>query len=386
MERLLILLMIVVAGVVGFFLLRGVGPYEPQILAIVDYTSYTGQSGEADGIALVDLNPRSRTFGHILQRVPLGPGVSPHHLYFNRDGSKLYTTALGGEELYRVIVRDDRIAEVRPLDATPCALGEGLYFTEDGRKFYLTCMGADRVIAFDARTEQKLGEIEAPMPNDPYIKHPHGIAVNEKIDRMIVTNTISPKLDNPQSAVTVIELSSGRVLSTHRLAKDSEKPSAPVEVFFLPDRPIAYVTAMLAGTLWVAVWNEQTRAFDFRMVDDGTTRGQSWPLEMYVGPDGHLYVSFAQPGVVNVYNIADPTSPRLIKTLPAEPGAHHIAFSENGKYMFVQNNLLNLEKMNAGTISVVDLQSGKLVASVDSFIKRGLQPASLVLLGQRGHH
>ena len=176
------------------------------------------------------------------------------------------------------------------------------------------------------------------------------------------------------------------MLSTHLLAKDPSVPSGPVEVAFLPDRSIAFVTNMLEGTLWMAIWNEQSKEFKFKLVDDGAPRGQSWPLEIYLGPDGNLYLSWAQPGLVNVYNLKDPEAPRLIRTLPAEPGAHHIAFSDDGRYLFVQNNLLNLKKMDAGTISVVELKSGQPVATVDSFIQQGLQPASLLLLGRRGDH
>ena len=354
------------------------------ILALVDYTSQTGKAGEADGVAVVDLNPNSALFGKIMQQVSIGPEVSPHHLYYNRDGSKLYTTALGGARLYRIEMMGDRIQKVIPIDTGSCQVGEDLYFTEDGSKYYLTCMGSDMVAIFDAYTDKMIGQIQAPDPGKPYIKHPHGLAVNEKLDRMIVTETVSPQLDDPGASVTVIELSTGKVLSTHPITRDDQGRSAPVEIFFLPGQPTAYVTAMLEGSLWVGTWDESSKDFQFKMVDDLTARGQSTPLEMYMGPDGNLYVSFAQPGGVNVYDISQPLTPKFLKTLPAEAGAHHIAFSDDGKYMFVQNNLLNLEKMNAGTISVVDLETSQLTATMENFVKQGLQPASLVLLGQMG--
>jgi len=359
---------------------------EPPTLAIVDYTSQTGKPGEADGIAIVDLNPHSTTFGKVFQQVSIGEGVSPHHLYYNRDGSRLYTTALGGARLYRIDMMGDRIHQVTPIDAGPCQVGEDLYFTEDGSKFYLTCMGSSMVLVFDAHTEKLIGQIQAPAPHKPYVKYPHGIAVDESIDRMIVTETVSPALDDPGASVSVIELSTGKVLSTHSITKDGQGGTAPVEVMFLPGQHVAYVTAMFEGTLWAGMYDAYTKDFRFQMVDDLTARGQGVPLEMYVGPDGDLYVSFGVPGGVNVYDISNPMAPKLLKTLPADAGAHHIAFSKDGKQMFVQNNLLNLEKMNAGTISVVNLESGQLAATVDTLVKQGLQPASLVLLGQAYQH
>ncbi len=356
------------------------------ILAVVDYTSHTGKPGEADGLAIVDLNPHSTTFGKVFQQVSMGEGVSPHHLYYNRDGSKLYTTALGGARLYRIDMMGDRIQQVVPIDTGPCQIGEDLYFTADGSKYYLTCMGSHVVVIFDAYTDKMVGQIQAPAPNKPYVKYPHGIAVDESIDRMIVTETVSPALNDPGTSVTVIELSTGKVLSTHPITKDGQGGTAPVEVMFLPGQPIAYVTAMFEGTLWAGMWDAYTKDFRFKMVDDLTARGQGVPLEMYVEPDGYFYVSFGQPGGVNVYDISNPLAPKFVKTLPADAGAHHIAFTNDGEYMFVQNNLLNLEEMNAGTISVVNRESGKLVATMDNLVKQGLQPASLVLLGQPDHH
>lgn len=387
MDRIVLLAVVVVLGVLVFFFFQDKQvqvEYEQPILALVDYRNLS--ESVADGIAIVDFNPTSSTFGEILQRFEIGPGVLPHHLHSNRDGSKLYTSALGGEPLYRVVVEDDRIEAVVPLDAGDCLIGEDLYFADDDLTFYLTCMGSDRVLIFDAQTDQPLSEIQAPAPDKPFIRYPHGISVHEGIDRMIVTETISGDLQTPGTTVTVIEFSSGEVLSTHELLKDADIPSAPVEVMFLHDHPIAYITGMLDATIWAAIWDESTQAFEFNLVDDGAPRGHSWPLEMTLGPEGNLYVSFAQPGVVNVYNLDDPTIPRLIETLPAAAGAHHIEFSADGAYLFVQNNMLNLEGMNAGTISVLDRKSGEIVATIDAFNEAGLKPESIMLLGQGGHH
>ena len=48
--------------------------------------------------------------------------------------------------------------------------------------------------------------------------------------------------------------------------------------------------------------------------------------------------------------------------------------------MFVQNNLLNLEGINAGTISVVDFKTGDLVTTLDKFTEQGMMIESLDIL------
>jgi DNA-binding beta-propeller fold protein YncE len=101
-----------------------------------------------------------------------------------------------------------------------------------------------------------------------------------------------------------------------------------------------------------------------------------------MGPKGNLFVSFAVPGVVNEYSLQNPEQPELIRTLPAQPGAHHVLFSADGQYMFVQNNLLNLDGLNSGTISIVDLNSGSLVATIDDLVDQGMMIESLDLIFQ----
>ncbi|MFB5614350.1 MAG: hypothetical protein ACE5RI_04550, partial [Candidatus Nitrosomaritimum yanchengensis] len=99
--------------------------------------------------------------------------------------------------------------------------------------------------------------------------------------------------------------------------------------------------------------------------------------DLNIGPKGNLFVSFAVPGVVNEYSLENPEQPELLRTLPAMPGAHHTLFSQDGQYMFVQNNLLNLDGLNSGTISVVDLSSGNLIATIDDTLKQGMMIESI---------
>jgi DNA-binding beta-propeller fold protein YncE len=355
---------------------------QDPITAIINYRAIDEK--QKDGLAIIDLNPNSETFGDILQDVPVGEGVLTHHPFYNSDRSKLYNSALDGERLYGVNLHDDTIFDITPIDTGSCMVGEDMYFSKDGTKFYLTCMGSDNVMVFDANTDQRINEISANQEQNPdaYIKYPHGISADEKINRMIVTQTVSPALDDPQSSVTVVEYSTGKVLSTIKLLKNEDTPSAPVEVMFHPEKPIAYVSGMLDGTIWVLLWDEQTESFEPKLVDDGAIRGQTWPLDLSLGPKGNLYVSFGSPGVVNEYSLQNPEQPELLRTLPAEPGAHHVLFSGDGQYMFVQNNLLNLDGLNSGTISVVDLNSGTLVATLDNLVEQGMMIESMDLIFQ----
>ncbi len=47
---------------------------------------------------------------------------------------------------------------------------------------------------------------------------------------------------------------------------------------------------------------------------------------------------------------------------------------------WVQNSLLNLPGMSEGSISVVDLTQGEVIATVQTFNEMGFNPNSLVLM------
>ena len=70
---------------------------------------------------------------------------------------------------------------------------------------------------------------------------------------------------------------------------------------------------------------------------------------------------------------------------PAGEGAHHVAFTKDGRYGFVQNSFINLPGMRDGSVSVVDLKAQKVVASMDTLKNNGLNPNSIVLLPSWNH-
>ncbi len=164
---------------------------------------------------------------------------------------------------------------------------------------------------------------------------------------------------------------------------------APVEILFLPgaNPPMAYVTVMFGGTLWTATWNPQSKEFDVAQAYDFNGTGSGVPLEIYFGPNSErMYVTTANPGDFHIFDISkNPAKPELLKTIKTAAGAHHVGFTKDWKYGFVQNAFLNLKGMDDGSITVVDLDSGKVVASVDTLKNMGFNPNCIVLLPRWNH-
>jgi DNA-binding beta-propeller fold protein YncE len=373
-----------ILGALALFALPAI-PARSEILAMLNYESKPEQPVRREGIAVIDVDPGSESFGKILMDIPLPPDLIAHHIFYNKDESKAYVTALG-KSLLHVIDMKRFPYRLKAVEVPDCKVGEDIAFSDDNRTWYLTCMGSDNVIVGDAATDKPLKTITAPWPNQPFIRYPHGIGIHGGIDRLLVPSTVrASDLKDPGETVTVIEASSGKVLSTHKVSnKPSPSGEAPVEAVFLPGStpPVAYITNMFGGTLWTATWNPEKRDFDFRQSFDFGPRQAGVPLEIYFNKQrDRLYVTTAKPGYLNVFDISqDATQPKLLKMIPAAAGAHHVAFSQDEHYAFVQNSLLNLPDMSDGSITVIDLAKDAPVATINTLKDQGFNPNSIVLL------
>ena len=355
-----------------------------EILALLNYESKPGQPVRREGIAIMDIDPESADFGKILMEIPLPPDLVAHHIFFNRDKSKAYITALG-KSILHVVDLTQFPYRLRAIAVPDCQVGEDVVVSEDNKTWYLTCMGSSTVIMGDAVKDVPIKTVSAPVPAAAYILYPHGIAIHNGIDRVLVTSSVKPDMSEVGESVTVLEASTGKVLSTHKLSTNpSPAKSAPVEIMFSPNAnpPVVHITNMMEGTLWAGIWDPKTQSFSFNQVDDFGPRQQGMPLEMLYNKKGdRLFVTTAKPGFVNLYDNTDPRQPKFLQTIAAAAGAHHSVLSPDERYLFVQNSLLNLDGLSDGSITVIDLsKEGKVLGSIDTLKAQGLNPNCIMLL------
>jgi DNA-binding beta-propeller fold protein YncE len=355
-----------------------------EILAVLNYESKAGQPERREGLAIIDIDPNSPTFDTIVKDAPLPPDFVAHHIYYNTDVTKAYVTSLGHSELY--VYDLAKFPDEKKIVSVPdCKVGEDVAFSRDGARWYLSCMGSSNIIVGDARADRPIGVIAASDPGKPFIKYPHGLTLNDDLDRLFATSTANPNdLSDAGETVTIIEASTQKVLSTHKLSdKPSPSKEAPVETAFIPGRDpqIAYITNMFGAALWTATWRPQSKDFDFRRVFDFAQTGQGVALEMDFDDKGErLYVTTAKPGAFHIFDIADPYAPKLLTSIPTAGGAHHFVFSPDDRYVFVQNSLLNLPEMNDGSVTVIDMAQKRVVAEVNVLKKAGLTPNCIIMM------
>ncbi len=360
---------------------------QAQILAMANYESKPGQTPRREGIAIIDVDPASKSFGKILNDIPLPDDLVAHHIFYNKDLSKAYITSLGNGALH---VMDMTHVPYRPqkIDIPDCKVAEDVVFSKDNKTWYMTCMGSSNVIVGDAQTDKQIKVIAA-NDESAFIRYPHGITLNDDIDRIIVTSTVSPDLKDAGETVTVIEASSGKVLSSHKLT-DKPSPSgvSPVEAVFLPgsNPPLAYINTMFGGAVWTGTWNAANKNFDFQQVFDFNSVKQGVPLEIYFNDENdRMYITTANPGYFNIFDISDKYKPTLIKAIPTAGGAHHVVITPDERYAIVQNSFINLPDMSDGSITVIDLNKQEVKATIDTFKKQGLNPNCIIMM-PRWHH
>ena len=362
-----------------------------EILAMANYETKSPDSlkvlkspvaapARKEGIAIIDVDPNSKAFGTIVQDIPLPGDLIAHHIFYNRNQSKAYVTALGKEEL-RVIDMGKKPYGINKVVAVPgCSVGEDVVFSDDGKFWYLSCMGTQTMVVGDAIKDEPIKTIKVAAP------YPHGIAIHNGIDRILLSSTVrASDLGDAGEVISAVEASTGKVLGTYKVSsKPSPAKNAPVEILFVPgaNPPVAYVTNMYEGTMWTATWNAAKKDFDVQQVHDFSAQGAGVPLEIYFNKNAdRMYVTTAKPGHMHIFDLsAGPGKPKLMKSIATAEGAHHIAFTKDGRYAFVQNTLLNLPGMSDGSITVVDMKTEAVVASFDTLKNTGYNPNSMVLL------
>lgn len=365
-----------------------------EILAMMNYETKSAEGLKAigietprqreEGIAIIDVDPKSDSFGKIVKKYPLPADLVAHHIFYDRTQTKAYISALGKPLLHVMDLRKDPYL-FKTVEVPACSVGEDIVFSEDNSTWYLSCMGSATIVVGDAATDKVRTTIATPGLK------PHGLAVHGGIDRLLTTNTVRPAdLGEAGEQIGVIEISTGKMISTIKMSdKLSPSGEAPVEVVFAPKSkpPVAYVTNMFGGSLWTLTWNPDTKDFKPARVYDFSEVKAGVPLEIYFNDAGdRLYVTTAKPGKLHIFDIAGgPRAIKLLKTIDTGEGAHHVAFTKDWRYAFVQNALLNLPGMSDGSITVVDLEKGEAVASVDTLKKQGFNPNSIVLLPEWNH-
>ena len=359
-----------------------------EILAMVPYESKPAETLKSfklnrkedrrEGIFIIDVDPKAKTFGRILIDIPLPSELGVHQIFYDRAMDKAYVTLRGKSEL--IIFKLGHFPyRLNRLKLPNCEMGQNIAFSSNNQTWYLTCLMSEKIIVGDVSTDKIKKTINLPS------SYPHGIIVMSDINRILVTSSVSGDFSDKSDFFYVIQSETGKILSQHKLSSQSSKSGAsPVGLLRVPDLipPTVYITNMHGHDAWAAVWKKDKMIFDISKMIDFQRLSSKTPLNLYFNSSSKkLFVTSANPGNLHIFDVSkNPIQPAIITSLPAAEGANHAAFSRDGHYAFVQNSLLSLPGMSDGSITIIDLKNQNIARSVTTLKEMGLNPNSIILL------
>lgn len=200
----------------------------------------------------------------------------------------------------------------------------------DGRLAYITNADANHLSVVDIGKKKIISEI-------PTGKSPHGLRLSPDGKNLYVANTDG-------NTVSVIDTKS--LKETARIAVGK----APVQVAFTPDGEHVYVS--LADENSVAVIDTATGKVATQI---GVGRN---PIQLYAAGSDKMYVanqgSAADPD--NTVSVIDTKSRKVVATVVTGKGAHGVAASGDGAFVFVTNSVDD-------TVSAIDAATQEVTAT-----------------------
>ena len=332
---------------------------------------------EPDFLAVVDFEPSSRTYGKVLDTVPLtGPhavGNEPHHVGLSRDGR---TLALGGllsilrqqDQVYFFDVSSPRRPTFLRSDNPPGASITDEFAPLANGGFLVTFMGGaggaapGRVVEYDAKTNFVQSWPAAP-PDEGF--NPHGISIDEAHNLMLTSDFICPlrtlhvhggSVAQVRGSVRVWDLAQREITKTIAVG-DPAHPAGTMEVQLIPgDRRLRALTAgMIDGKLYLVDPQDgaATVVFDFNVLATGTV--PSMPQLLRVNRAGtRLFVTLNGAGKVAMLDIENPRRPRLLSVVDLGPdaGPHYLRLTNDERRLVVSDYFLVEDLAPGGIVNV----------------------------------
>lgn len=265
--------------------------------------------------------------------------ITPHNVQVSPDGKRLLAVGVSGHAGHgggkaaqgKLLVMELANAGNQPVLVDVGDHPAHVVTDADGTRAFVSDSGANVVHVVDLSGKRSVGQVKTD-------KYPHGIRLSPDGKTLYVANMRG-------GTVSVIDV--GTLKETARIPVGK----APVQVGFSPDGTQAFVSLSAENSLGII---DTSKGRLVKKVPVGST-----PIQMHATPDGkRVYV--ANQGTASkpadTVSVVDPEAGKVVATIKTGKGAHGVAISEDGDYVFVTN-------IEAGTLSVIETGSNKVVAT-----------------------
>jgi selenium-binding protein 1 len=304
---------------------------------------------DSDFLSVVDVDPRSATFGKIVSTVPTNSaGNEAHHFGYTADAGRIMAAGMFSNKLFLYDVktnpREPRLIRTVDLNPTGYSGPHTMYAVPGGVMLAMLGKpdgggpGALVQVTDDGEFKQAWPVIRpGGQPG-----HMYDVGVKPEMNRMVTSSWAHPGHvragDHPANSGREVVVWDWR---EKKILQVQETDLAPLEVRWMhgPSGLGGYTNAAFGNSVWY--WDDQDRngTLEFRRVI--VLPENSVPADMRVSYDNrYLYVSLWGGGKVQQYDISTPDRP-VLKGEVAIPQPNMMKLTPDGRRLYVTNSLLS---------------------------------------------
>jgi YVTN family beta-propeller protein len=264
--------------------------------------------------------------------------IAPHNIQIAPDGATLLAVGMpvhsahhGSANPGQLLILNSRTLAV---EAHAIAVGEHpahVVTDSNGERAFVSDSAANLIRVIDLKTKAEVGQVATD-------RYPHGLRLSPDGQTLYVANMKG-------GTVSVIDV------TTLKETKRIVVGKGPVQVGFSPDGKQAYVSLSAENRLGLI------DTASHRLV--GKVAVGRTPIQM-IAPRGTRHVYVANQGSArnpsDTVSIVDVTTAKVVAAVKTGQGAHGVASSSDGAYVFVTN-------IESATLSVIEIATQKVVAT-----------------------
>jgi methanethiol oxidase len=320
---------------------------ERESLLYVWTRDATGEG--SDFLAVVDVDPRSDTFGEIVGAAPTGSTDNEaHHFGYTADGSRIFAGGMFSNKIFVYDVDPDPRAPelVRTVDLGPSgyvgphtayAVPEGVLVAMMG-----AADGGPGAILELTNDGDLVAAHQAPMHNGRAI-HLYDVAVQPEANRMLASSFAHaehfmhgvPDPEHVGNEVVVWDYETKDVVQIEEL----DLSTVVLRPLRSPGASGGFLPSAFGNSVWF--WEDANGdgRFDFDRVLE-LPEG-SLPVDLRLSRDDRfMYVTLWAGGLVQQYDVSDPRSPQLVDEVEI-PQPNMMRISPDSERLYVTNSILS---------------------------------------------
>lgn len=304
---------------------------------------------QSDFLAVVDVDPKSASYGTIIARAPTNSAANEaHHFGYTADANRIFGAGMFSNKIFIYDLKADprRPKLVKTIDLDPTgykgphtmyAVPEGVLLAMLGR---VDGGGPGALVLVDNDGNFKNAWPVVRPDGTPGFMYDVGI--KPEMNRMITSSWAHPGHieagDHPAHSGKDIVVWDWK---TKKVLQSEELDTAPLEVRWLhgPNGKGGFTNAAFGNSVWYWDDLQNDGKLEFhRVLDLGEG---AIPADMRISYDNRfLYVSLWGGGKVQQYDITDPMKPKLVSEI-AIPQPNMMKLSPDSRRLYVTNSLLS---------------------------------------------